>query len=130
MGRGSGGVAQAKGKELTSAQMKSMSVTTYNKLRTAIENGRSTKATENAYERQLKGFSTQALENQHKKNLDSLFYLEGRRGELAKTAYEVRDRMELAERVELMRRDPEKYGVDWYAREVQDSRRRMRGSGI
>ena len=121
MGRGSGGVAQAKGKSLSAEQMLNIRGYTYRSIRKQIEEGKSTKTLESTYEKQLRKFSTEALVKQHEKDLYKVAMLEGQQGKgdavhqkLTKDSYETYDLLEIMERRELMRRDPQKFDTDWW----------------
>ena len=113
MGRGSGGVAQFKGKSLTAEQSQAIIGYSYRQIRKAIEEGKSTENAEKTYAKQLRKIPTDILAKRQERDLYNAFMLDGKPGELAKVTYQTYDKIELLERKELMRRDPKKYDADW-----------------
>jgi hypothetical protein len=117
-------VAQSKGKSLSTEQMLNIRGYTYRQIRKQIESGKSTKNLESTYEKQLRKFPLDALAKQHERDLYNTVLLDGKPGELAKVSYETYDLLEIMERRELMRRDPNKYDTDWVFNSVAKARKK------
>lgn len=127
MGRGSGGVAQFKGKSLTAEQSQAIIGYSYRQIRKAIEEGKSTENAEKTYAKQLRKIPTDILTKRHERDLYNAFLLDGKQGELAKVTYQTYDKIELLERQELMRRDPKKYDDAWVANAFAKARKKAKG---
>ena len=133
MGRGSSGVAAAKGKSLSSDQAVAAAATSYNQLRVAIENGKDTKPAEKAYREKLKSFTLNALEKEQARRMDKYNEIGAMNpdkfdaSEIAQVAWQVVEKMEFIARQELIKRDPAKYGGDWYIKKNAASRKKYLG---
>lgn len=79
MGRGSGGVAQTKGKSLTAEQVRAVRVNSYQRIRLAIVNGKNTQNAAKAYRQQLSGASMHSIETQLKKSVDTMAQIQAKR---------------------------------------------------
>ena len=131
MGRGSGGVAQAKGKSLSAEQSQAVMGYSYRQIRKAIENGTSTENAEKTAAKLLRKVPTDILVKKQEKDLYNCFMLEQKQGKgdaeqqkFAEVTLKTYDTIELLERKELIRRDPEKFNPDWVSNAFAKARKK------
>ena len=128
MGRGSGGVAQTKGKNFDAQQERAARATAWVKFRSAIENGKPTDSAEKSYASNLKQYSLYGLEKEVKALVEWAvryeYYSKMNPTDTNKTAAKVADKMESLARKELMKRDKSKQDGSWYAQVVANSRKK------
>lgn len=131
MGRGSGGVAQFKGKSLSAEQSQAVLGYSYRQIRKAVEGGFSTENAEKTAAKMLRKIPTDILAKRQERDLYYAAMLEGKQGKgdeftqkSAEIAYKTYDKLELLERKELMRRDPQKYDSDWVANAFAKARKK------
>ncbi len=117
-------MAQSKGKSLSAEQSQAVIGNSYCQIRKAIEEGKSTENAEKTFAKQLRKIPTDILAKRHERDLYNAALLDGKPGELAKVTYQTYDKLELLERQELMRRDPNKYDTDWVFNSVAKARKK------
>ena len=133
MGRGSGGVAQTKGKSLNAMQVRQVRVNSYQKIRSSIESGKSPQSAAKAYRNQLSGASMFSIQTQFMKSIDRLAELDAKKelgtglDKFEQTAVKSLEVLAKVEIDALRDRDSQnKYNGDWYQKMVDAANKKAR----